>query len=209
VQHRVPQYTFFALDTDDAVVGSGQAVPFALHTPERDDRLPDGGWDELLLWAFTDLHHETPPDSLGALGIHVVPGHRRTGLAGALLTAMKGAARTAGLTQLLVPVRPTRKHREPHTPMSDYARRTRTADGLPADPWLRTHVRAGGHIAGIAPVSMLVAGSLTQWRDWTALPFDVDGPVIVPGALVPVQTSLAHDHAVYAEPNIWVRHPLD
>jgi hypothetical protein len=92
--------------------------------------------------------------------------------------------------------------------MADYADRVRD-DGLPADPWLRTHVRAGAHIAGIAPVSMLVAGSLTQWRAWTGLPFDTDGSVIVPGALVPVQASLAHDHALYAEPNIWVCHPLD
>jgi hypothetical protein len=55
---------------------------------------------------------------------------------------------------------------------------------------------------------MVVAGSLTQWRAWTGLPFNTDGDVVVPGALVPVHASLAHDHAVYAEPNIWVRHPL-
>jgi hypothetical protein len=91
--------------------------------------------------------------------------------------------------------------------MADYDRRFRP-DGLPHNPWLRTHIRAGGRLAGIAPASMVVAGSLTQWRAWTALPFDADGPVIVPGALVPVHCSLAHDHAVYVEPNIRVHHPL-
>ncbi|MEZ7129060.1 S8 family serine peptidase [Nonomuraea sp. AD125B] len=208
LQTRFPQFVLRAVDPDGTIVGGGHAIPFALHTPERGGRLPDGGWDEMLTWAFADLHHGTPPDSLGALGIWVAPAQRGTGLAGRLLAAMKDTARTTGLHQVLAPVRPTRKHHEPHTPMADYAARTRP-DGLPADPWLRTHICAGGHIAGIAPVSMLVAGSLAQWRAWTGLPFDVDGDVVVPGALVPVQASLAHDRAVYAEPNIWVHHPLN
>ncbi|MER5625094.1 S8 family serine peptidase [Streptosporangium sp. NPDC002544] len=206
LQQRFPQFTLIATDPDGAVVGSGQAVPFALHTPER-GHLPDSGWDELLTWAYADLQVGTPPDALAALGIWVAPGQRGTGLADRLLAAMKSTARTAGLDQVAAPVRPTRKHHEPATPMAAYARRIR-ADGLPADPWLRTHVRAGGRITGIAPASMTVTGSLAQWRTWTGLPFDTDGPVTVPGALVPVHCSLAHDHATYTEPNIWVRHCL-
>ncbi|MFC3986355.1 GNAT family N-acetyltransferase, partial [Streptosporangium jomthongense] len=207
LQHRFPQFSLRAVAPDGTIVGSGHAIPFALHASERGGRLPDGGWDELLTWAFADLHHGTPPDSLGALSIWVAPDQRGTGLADRLLAAVKDAARTAGLDQVAVPVRPTRKHHEPHTPMADYAARTRP-DGLPADPWLRTHIRAGGHITGIAPASMVVAASLAQWRTWTGVPFDTDGPVLVPGALVPVHASLAHDHACYVEPNIWVCHQL-
>ncbi|MGW4797293.1 hypothetical protein ACWEPC_33215 [Nonomuraea sp. NPDC004297] len=208
LQRRFPQFALRAVAPDGTIVGGGHAIPFALHTTERGGRLPNGGWDELLTWAFADLHHGTPPDTLGGLGIWVAPAQRGTGLADALLAAMKDAARSADLSQVVIPVRPTRKHHEPHTPMADYAARTRP-DGLPADPWLRTHIRAGGHIASIAPVSMTVTGSLAQWRAWTGLPFDTDGPAIVPGALVPVHASLTHDHAVYTEPNIWVRHPLN
>jgi hypothetical protein len=50
------------------------------------------------------------------------------------------------------------------------------------------------------------SGTLAQWREWTGLPFDRDGQVTMPGALTPVHVSLAHDHAVYVEPNVWVRH---
>ena len=32
------------------------------------------------------------------------------------------------------------------------------------------------------------------------------GPVVVPGALVPVHVSPEQDHAVYVEPNVWVHH---
>lgn len=82
------------------------------------------------------------------------------------------------------------------------------AGGLPVDPWLRVHVRAGGTIVKVAPASMVMAGTLAQWREWTGLPFDTDGEVHVPQALVPVHASLAHNHAVYVEPNVWVRHDL-
>ena len=81
-------------------------------------------------------------------------------------------------------------------------------DGLPHDPWLRVHVRAGARIDSIAPASMTVAGSLEQWRRWTGLPFDVPGDVEVPGALVPVRCEPERGYAVYVEPNVWMRHLL-
>ncbi len=89
--------------------------------------------------------------------------------------------------------------------MAEYVERRRP-DGLPEDPWLRVHVRAGGEIVRVAPASMTVSGSLAEWRAWTGLPFDRDGAVEVPGALTPVHCDLAQDHAVYVEPNVWVRH---
>ena len=44
----------------------------------------------------------------------------------------------------------------------------RRADGLPVDAWLRTHVRAGGTIVGVSPRAMMMAGSVAEWREWTA-----------------------------------------
>jgi hypothetical protein len=32
--------------------------------------------------------------------------------------------------------------------------------------------------------------------------------ITVPGALAPVHVSIAHDRAVYVEPNVWMRHDL-
>jgi hypothetical protein len=94
---------------------------------------------------------------------------------------------------------------EPFVPMQEYAARTH-ADGLPADPWLRVHVRAGGRIVKVAPTSMVVPGTIADWRRWTGMEFATSGPVVVPGALTPVHVSLEQDHAVYVEPNVWVRH---
>lgn len=123
-------------------------------------------------------------------------------------TALRQAARDVGLDVLCAPVRPTHKRLEPRTPIAVYAARTR-ADGLPFDPWLRAHVRAGGEIVGVAPTSWVVAGSLDEWLVWTGLPFDRSGAVEVPGALVPVECDVAADRVVYVEPNVWVLHRLE
>jgi hypothetical protein len=68
------------------------------------------------------------------------------------------------------------------------------------------HIRAGGRIEKIAPLSQTIPGTLAQWRDWTGLPFDTTGPVLASGALAPVYCSVEHDYAVLVEANMWVRH---
>ncbi len=60
----------------------------------------------------------------------------------------------------------------------------------------------------VASTSMVVAGSLADRRRWTAMEFAASGPVAVSGALVPVHVSLEQGHAVYVEPNVWVRHTV-
>jgi hypothetical protein len=84
----------------------------------------------------------------------------------------------------------------------------RREDGLPYDSWVRTHVRAGTQIVKVAPRSMVIAGTIAEWSRWTGLGFTASGPAIVPGALSPIHVSLEQDHAVYVEPNLWVRHRL-
>lgn len=119
---------------------------------------------------------------------------------------MRDAAEARGFAEVVAPVRPSAKHLEPETPMGEYAFRVREQDGLPYDPWLRVHVRAGATVERVAPVSMTISGSLEEWREWTGLPFDAAGDVLVPGALAPVRCEPERDHAVYVEPNVWVRH---
>jgi hypothetical protein len=124
-----------------------------------------------------------------------------------MLSAMRDNARAHGFSEVVAPVRPSAKHLEPHTPIQEYAYRVRH-DGLPYDPWLRVHARAGGVVHAVAPASMTVSGSLEQWRRWTGLPFDTQGDIEVPGALVPVRCEPERGYAVYVEPNVWMRHAL-
>ena len=189
----------------DVAVGRAFAVPFAWDGVKGREALPDTGWDGVIRWGAEDRALGRSPDALSALEITLLPSHRGRGGSAVVLDAMRRRAAALGLRHMVAPVRPTGKEAEPLTPMQDYAARTRP-DGLPADPWLRVHVRAGGRIEKVAPLSMIMPGRLADWRAWTGLPFDRSGPVIVPRALSPVHCSVEHDHAVYVEANVWVRH---
>src|ERR1043165_7250545 len=90
---------------------------------------------------------------------------RRAGGAGpsrARPAAMKANARARGFPDLYAPLRPNQKHLQPHTPMAQYVQRLRP-DGLPADAWLRTHVRDGGRVVKLAACSMTIVGTVAEW----------------------------------------------
>ncbi|MEV0095797.1 N-acetyltransferase [Streptomyces sp. NPDC050738] len=205
VAETFPQYCVVATD-GDRVVARGFSVPFDAESAGREE-MPDQGWDRVLAWAFRDHHRAHKPTIASALEITVDTDYLGRGLSYRMLAAMRDAVGRQGHTVLLAPVRPNAKHLEPRVPMTEYIGRRRD-DGLPTDPWLRVHVKAGGTIAKIAPASMTVSGSLAQWQEWTGLPFDADGDIDVPGALTPVQCSTAHGRAVYVEPNVWIRHSV-
>ncbi|HEY1488270.1 MAG TPA: N-acetyltransferase [Micromonosporaceae bacterium] len=206
VAREFPHTCVAAIGAGGTVVARGRSMPVALGGEGR-ETLPDGGLDRALVWAFGDLARGTQPTAACAIEIAIDAAYKGQGLSYRMLAAMSDAVRDAGLTALVAPVRPNQKDLQPATPMADYIALVRD-DGLPVDAWLRVHVRAGGRIIGVAPASMTMAGSLAEWRDWTGLPFDRTGDVIVPGALVPVVCDVTHDYAAYVEPNVWVRHDL-
>ncbi|HEY3872919.1 MAG TPA: hypothetical protein VGM10_31470 [Actinocrinis sp.] len=208
--HRVagdfPQYCVMATEADGTPVARGRSIPFRFGDPRR-GQLPEDGWDRVMTWAYNDLRSGAQVDMASALEILIAPKYLGTGLSYRVLAALRTAVAAQGITTMVAPVRPNEKHLSPHLPMSEYIKLNRP-DGLPHDAWLRVHVRAGAVIEKVAPASMVMVGSLSQWRAWTGLPFDTDGDIVVPDALVPVKCSTAHDYAVYVEPNVWVRHDL-
>lgn len=204
---RHPDHVLLAVDGEGQVLARALGVPFAMGAAVRRPELPPNGWDGVIRWSWLDQVADRPPTHLSALEITVAPAARGTGLAVRMLDALRDSARGRGLQGYVAPVRPSRKHLEPAVDMASYAARTRE-DGLPEDPWLRLHVRAGGRIVGVCPTSMTIAGTLAQWRGWTGHPFDGGGPIEVEGTLAPVHVDSANDHAVYVEPNVWVAHPV-
>jgi GNAT superfamily N-acetyltransferase len=204
---KFPHLCIAATDPDGVLVARARAIPFRWNRPSRRRELPDGGWDRIMVWGMEDHLDGETPDTVSALEVAIDPARIGSGLSSRMLAAMREAAHDAGFSELVAPVRCTQKHLSPRLPMADYAD-VKRPDGLPIDPWLRVHVRAGGVIEKVAPASMVIAGSLDDWREWTALPFDQTGPVDVPQALVPVWCDAEHDYAVYVEPNVWVRHQL-
>jgi GNAT superfamily N-acetyltransferase len=205
---RFLEYGIVAVDPaePDRPVARAFCVPFAF----RDGRLqraelPDRGWDEVIRWGDEDHGAGCRPNAVSALEIMVAPRLHGQGIAQRMLAAMRDNVRRLGFADLYAPLRPTMKDKEPLTPVAEYAARRR-ADGMPWDPWVRVHVRAGAEIIKVAPLSMVVTGTLAEWSAWTGMSFDRSGPAIVPGALSPVHVSCEQDYAVYVEPNLWVHH---
>jgi hypothetical protein len=187
------------------LVAQGRSIPFVFPDENRTE-LPAGGWDRVLIWGVADHRQGRTPNVSSALEIAIKASHLGRGLSHQMLAEMRRTVQAMGHTTLYAPVRPNGKQ-DARQPMTEYIEQVRD-DGLPVDPWLRVHVKAGGKIRQVAPTSMVMAGSLADWRRWTGLPFDQTGEVIVPKALVPVQCNVEHNHAVYVEPNVWIQHDL-
>lgn len=208
VTARYPEFCLVGVEpaAPDRPVAQVCSLPFSWpRDPARE--LPPEGYDAVLLGAAADGLAGRRGNLAAAILVAVHPELRGHGLSHHLVAAVRRNAAGLGFRSLVVPARPTRKHEQPGVPLADYLAWTRP-DGLPVDPWLRVHVRAGGQIVGIAPRSMTIAAPLDQWRAWTGLPFDVTGPVPVPDGLVPAHCDTVHDIGVYVEPNVWVHHPL-
>jgi GNAT superfamily N-acetyltransferase len=198
---RYPQYQLLAVDGDE-VRARVNAVPYAWSGLDED--LPESGWDYALGMAFRPEMPEAAT-AVCLIEARIHPELSGAGLGSDLLLAARENAAALGSEHLLAPIRPTRKHLEPETPIEEYVRRTRP-DGTAYDPWLRAHLRLGGRVARICHAAMTIAGSLTEWRAWTGLPLDSSGTVQVAGALSPVHVSIENNYAVYVEPNVWIVH---
>lgn len=196
------------------------------------------------------------PNALSALSITVRADRRRLGLAERLIEMMKQAAKEENLQVLVAPLRPTRKSEFPFIPMKNYASWTQTKAALPRnlsassssqrdeismkadhdhgakqklpfDPWLRKHVCLGGRILKIAPSSMIVQGSVTEWQTWTGIDIHhlvrethtkdlkkeeesnrmyLETPIA--GGLVPLRVYVGEKTCTYIEPNVWLYHEV-
>jgi GNAT superfamily N-acetyltransferase len=202
-----PEYCLVAVDpVTGEPVAKACTVPFSRPGGAGAD-LPPDGYDAAILSSARDRLAGRTGNLIAAIEVAVRPERRGAGVSATMVAAVRRNAQRLGHSDLLVPVRPNAKHEHPDVPMAEYVRWARP-DGLPADPWLRVHARAGGRMVGIAARSMVITGTLAEWRTWTGLPFDAPGPVRVPGALVPVHCDVEAGVAVYVEPNVWVRHKL-
>ncbi|ATF15696.1 N-acetyltransferase [Brevibacillus brevis X23] len=197
-------YQFMLTDEADKLMAVGNAIPF--YWDGTAEGLPKG-WDDVFLQGIEDYRQEKQPNALSALSISIDPHYRGLGLSKQMVTAMKDIAKENGLAYLVAPVRPSLKHKYPLTPMDKYVQ-WKTTDAAPFDPWVRTHWKLGATIMQVAPESMLIRGSLTQWEGWTGMKFPESGSYIIPDALVPVQVDVEKKEVVYIEPNIWMQHFL-
>ncbi len=184
------------------LVGAGLTVPLSWHPGQT----PPATIDEVLVSANWPLAHGA--GALCALAALVPPEHRGRGLSRRIVREMCGLAARKGLSGVLAPVRPTRKHEFPCEPIEQYVGR-RDDGGRMLDPWLRLHHELGGRELGLARRALTVRGTVSEWRRWTGCRFATSGEYVVPEALVPVRIDLDSDVGEYVEPNVWYFHSVD
>lgn len=187
----------------------------------HDGHYVGAGWAVEIVWdgnpnclpeGYSDALRRSVSSTQGAANTLVVcaaqvePAEQGHGVAAELLRAFRQLAATRGCEHLIIPLRPTLKHRYPLTPIAEYARWTRT-DGTAFDPWLRTHLRLGAHVIAMAPRSQTMTGTRGEWEGWTGLDLPAPGDYIIPGGLAPLAID-EMGRGSYVEPNIWVQHPL-
>jgi hypothetical protein len=177
-------------------VAIGCAAPFYCDDASR---LPAEGWD----WIVDSAGRaDVTPNMLGGLGISVPQIHRSKGLARLVIKAMRDVAEQCGFEGVVIPVRPTAKARHPDVSMSDYVHWT-DDKGRAYDPWLRSHLSAGGRIVGEASRSMVVEEPIPFWETWSGRTFETSGDYEIPGALTSVHIEMEKGVGRYEEPNVW------
>ena len=198
-----PQCQCVLLD-ESVIVGTANSVPLSWDGAVED--LPDEGWDWALNKAMADADAGRQPAALVGLQIAIASSHQGRGLSSQIVQYLRGIAVEEQLKRLIIPVRPTHKHRYPLVPIERYIEWER--DGLPFDPWLRVHVRAGGRIVKACTRAMTIRGTVGEWEGWTDMAFPDSGSYIVPQALVPVEVDRESDAVIYVEPNVWIEHRI-
>ncbi len=163
------------------------------------DQLPAEGWDWIVQSAG---EKKTAPNLIGGLGISVSRAHRSKGLARLMIKAMGVLAQKRGFDGVVIPVRPTAKTKHQSVPIHDYIGWT-DENGRAYDPWLRSHLAAGGKIVGAATKSMVVNEPVAFWETWSGRTFPESGAYEIDGALTPVMIDVEKDRGAYEEPNVW------
>jgi GNAT superfamily N-acetyltransferase len=192
-----PEFQVALLDGEE-LVAEAHALPLPWDGTMED--LPSG-WDEAFVRGMTS---DREPTVLSALAISVSPNRQGQQLSSRMIHAFKDTARSAGLSAVIAPVRPTWKERYPLIPIERYLE-WRRDDGRHFDPWIRIHERVGGEILAAAPRSMVITAPLADWEEWTGMAFPDDGDYIFPGCLAPL--TVVDGVGTHVEPNVWMKHP--
>jgi GNAT superfamily N-acetyltransferase len=194
-----PEYQLCLVDEDTGYpVAVANSVPFAC---SDQDKLPPEGWDWVVESAARSRGARL--NMLGALAISVPEVHRSKGYARLMIRSLIDLSEAKGLRGLVAPVRPSAKVEHPWVPIMDYIGWT-DQRGRVYDPWLRSHLSAGGKLIGPCERSMVVHEHIACWENWSKQRFERSGAYTLEGALVAVQINVDRQTGTYEEPNVWV-----
>jgi GNAT superfamily N-acetyltransferase len=161
------------------------------------DDVPAGGAAEAL-----DRAGEHGADTIAVVDVAVAFGARGRGIGTQVLTQLEARRREAGLSRLLLLLRPHAKRDYPLVPFARYVSFVDEA-GMPFDPWLRAAWRSGFVPVRGVDRSLTARAPLAAWHDWLGVPVPGSGPYLVDGAIKPAIVEVERDEGRYREPHLW------
>lgn len=114
-----------------------------MHFEKSINELPDEGWDWSVKKSISDYKDKIKPNILMGVQIVVNRKHQGKGLSFLAVREMYNLAGKKGFNKLILPVRPSDKHKYPLIPMENYIK-WKNENGLHFDNWLRVHIKIGG-----------------------------------------------------------------
>lgn len=195
-------WEFYLISEERRLIAGCWGVPIAWNGTVAD--LP-GGFTASLARSVEEYEAGIVPNTFVLMAAAVRNDEQGRGHSGRVITAVRERAVTGGLPQVIAPVRPTLKSSYPLIPIEHFMQWTRE-DGLPLDPWIRTHVRLGASILAPAPHSQTMTGTVAEWEGWTKLAMPSSGDYVIPDGLAALSIDRDADVGVYREPNVWMRH---
>lgn len=197
-----PEYQQYLISEKDELIGFMNAVPFQFGSSLGE--LPDSGWDWMIEKGISDFENNIVPNYLGGLQVIVRKEYQKCGYSKTILAHAKSVLKTYNLVNLIIPIRPTRKHEYPSMAMSDYVKLR--ANNKIFDPWIRTHVRGGAEIVKVCNRSMTMSGDVKFWESMLNKRILKSGKYNLEGALDLISIDLENDVGQYIEPNIWIKY---
>lgn len=197
-----PEYQHFLLSNKGDLIGFINTIPF--HFQNALSKLPDNGWDWMFEKGINDYEHNIEPNNLGGLQVIVRSKFKKQGYSKEILNFAKTHLHSSRFENLIIPIRPTRKHEFPQMTMASYLE-LKQQDKI-YDPWIRTHVKSGAEIIKICSKSMTMKGDLMFWESMLNRKIDKSGNYKLKGALELVSIDLENNTGQYVEPNIWIKY---
>ncbi|TCC53857.1 hypothetical protein E0H75_09350 [Kribbella capetownensis] len=201
-QEYFPEWEFYLVSDDERLIAGCWGVPLVWDGTV--EGLP-GGFTDSLVRSVVGYEEGVVPNTFVLMAAAVRSDEQGRGHAGRVITSVRDRAVAGGLAQVIAPVRPTLKSSYPLTPIETFMTWTRE-DGLPLDPWLRTHVRLGARLLAPATASQTMTGTVADWEKWTKMPFPSSGTYTIPAGLTTLDINHSTDQGLYKEPNVWLRH---
>ena len=197
-----PEFQLLLLSKTDELIGMMNTVPFQFN--ESLSLLPDRGWDWMLRKGIADYENKNEANYLGGLQIIVRNKFQSQGFSKVILSYAKRLILDSKFENLVIPIRPTKKHEFPSMPMLEYM--NLKTESTIYDPWIRTHLTGGAEVIKVCEQSMKMEGNIEFWEKMLGKKIHESGSYHLSGALNLIKIDVENNKGEYVEPNIWIRY---